>query len=136
MYEHDVSGRSGDGPINLMEEILGAKATEIDQDVEQVEPSIAQGTVDVINIEESPTDNSTALSSITESVLCDSASFRIIGDFAEDTNLNDDPYNVATPTKRFDQKEVIDLLDDVSISAYDVPTPKKNDKGIDVIDLT
>jgi hypothetical protein len=131
LYEHDVSGRSGDGPINLMEEILGAKATEIDQDVEQVEPSSAQGTIDVINIEESPTDNSTALSSITES-----ASFRMIGDFAEDTNLNDDPYNVATPTKRFDQKEVIDLLDDVSTRAYDAPTPKKNDEGIDVIDLT
>lgn len=132
MHEHDVSGRSGDGPISLMEEILGSKATEIDEDVEPVQPISANGTIDAINIDELPTDNSTSLSSITESV-----PYASVGDdFNEDTKLSDllrdDAYNVATPKKAFD-KTVIDLLDDASTSAYDVTTPKTNRIVVDLV---
>ena len=64
MYEHDISGQCGDGPINLRKEILGEQAFKHDDDVVEVVTCELKSSPIILNIEES----SASMSSLTDSL--------------------------------------------------------------------
>lgn len=65
MYDHDISGQCGDGPSNLLEEILGVNATKYyDDEIVEVPTCRFKSSRTVVNIEES----SASMSSLTESL--------------------------------------------------------------------